>query len=538
MDGLGNWTSHEKSGSAVTDFGPVTNAVNNLSQYTSFEDEDADPTLDYDFLGNLIKEGSKTYRFDAFNRLIEFKEGGISTLYKYDAFGRRIWVKHSYGEFWYIYDGDRVIEEYQLPSFILFRQRYIHGRGIDEIVLMEKDTGFDGIPDSDYYYHTDALGSFVALTEENGNVVTRYRYDPNGNDPQNSSAPQQMISPHNNLYLFTGRRYDMESELYYYRARYFSPRLGRFLQRDPVGYADGMNPYQYVRGNPTNFVDPSGLRRVHSSIAGIARLHSQRQPMGKRSGPSGGSSLNSTHAQRFARYQNPGRNINKGTMLPEFRGLGSAHDRAKINFAKLQEKLAQNNKESKTKVESEHFFGDPEEILNQHNANQSNTTGKSEGTSQDGDSNEEVLAVYSEGKKILSLKATSSVTEEEIIESKQALIKVLETNRGRDYVNKLTERTTPLDVYLTSNKINRYWEKQDYIEISPSFTKQTLIPVITWTGIQNIPSTLTRAFAHELGHATYKYYHLPFVRSQFDPSVWLNENRIMWELGEPLRAYY
>jgi RHS repeat-associated protein len=62
-----------------------------------------------------------------------------------------------------------------------------------------------------------------------------------------------------NPYMFTGRRFDYETGLYYYRARYYNPYIGRFLQTDPVGYGAGINWYAYCRNNPLTYVDPSGL---------------------------------------------------------------------------------------------------------------------------------------------------------------------------------------------------------------------------------------------------------------------------------------
>jgi len=108
----------------------------------------------------------------------------------------------------------------------------------------------NGQIETDYYYHFDGLGSVVALSDGNGNIVERYSYDVFG-------EPNR-ISGINNPYMFTGRRYDTETGLYYYRARYYKPYIGRFLQIDPIRYRAGLNLYTYVKNNPINMTDPSG----------------------------------------------------------------------------------------------------------------------------------------------------------------------------------------------------------------------------------------------------------------------------------------
>lgn len=84
-----------------------------------------------------------------------------------------------------------------------------------------------------YYYHFDGLGSVIAISDASADTVERYSYDVFG-------APNT-VSDVNNPYMFTGRRFDPETALYYYRARYYAPDIGRFLQTDPIGYVAGLN---------------------------------------------------------------------------------------------------------------------------------------------------------------------------------------------------------------------------------------------------------------------------------------------------------
>jgi len=94
----------------------------------------------------------------------------------------------------------------------------------------------------------DELGNVIALTDSAGNTIETYAYDVYGRADKTSNV--------GNPYFFTARRFDTETGLYYYRARYYSPIIGRFLQVDAIGYQDGMNLYAYCSNNSIIFVDP------------------------------------------------------------------------------------------------------------------------------------------------------------------------------------------------------------------------------------------------------------------------------------------
>ncbi|MDQ7247293.1 RHS repeat-associated core domain-containing protein [Dongia sedimenti] len=141
-----------------------------------------------------------------------------------------------------LYDGYDPVQE-QSPTGTVSANLQI-GLGVDERFTRTKAGATST-------YLTDLLGSTVALADSAGVVQTSYGYDPYGVTSQTGAA-------NDNLYQFTGRQND-GTGLYYYRARYYNPSWGRFINEDPIGLSGGINLYAYVGGNPIGWTDPLGL---------------------------------------------------------------------------------------------------------------------------------------------------------------------------------------------------------------------------------------------------------------------------------------
>lgn len=180
--------------------------------------------------------------------------------YQYDPLGRRI--EKSSGTApgqttRYIYDGANIVailDGSNNPIAI-----FTHGTQPDEPLLIHRGDN------SNYALHADAMGSIVAHTDMTGRLVERIEHSAYGvpifidlrdiNNPIISSS-SYIGSP----FAFTGREFDPETSLLFYRSRYYDPTIGRFIQSDPIGFAGGINLYSYVKDNPVNLTDPSGCK--------------------------------------------------------------------------------------------------------------------------------------------------------------------------------------------------------------------------------------------------------------------------------------
>ena len=219
--------------------------------------EDDHYTYSYDANGNLTSKVDKisiattNYQYDDENGLIQVVTPTDIVQYQYDGFGRRI-AKNVNGVVTrYVYDREDILFEVDANGNI--KARYTHGPGVDEPISVDRDTNGDGVLDTTYYYHYDGLGSVTAIADNAGNVMQTYEYDAFGKIVQQTGSVE-------NTYTYTCREWDEKAGLYFYRARYYDPSVGRFINGDPIGFAGGnVNFYVYVQNNPINYVDPYGL---------------------------------------------------------------------------------------------------------------------------------------------------------------------------------------------------------------------------------------------------------------------------------------
>jgi RHS repeat-associated protein len=234
----------------VSDNGTTAHyTANSDNGYTSVDGISTETDLN----GNMVSVPGGAYAYDAQNRLTSAIVNGMTTEFTYDSRNRVMQRTSGNGTLNLTYSGWNLIEERNGGGAL--EQVYVHGAGIDEILVKITATGAA-------YYHHDGLGSTIALTGENGELLESYRYDafgaatvlsPSTLDPRPSTA-------FGNRFFFTGREWLSQVGLYDYRNRVYSAQIGRFLQTDPIRFAAGdVNIYRYCGNEPANSVDPMGL---------------------------------------------------------------------------------------------------------------------------------------------------------------------------------------------------------------------------------------------------------------------------------------
>jgi RHS repeat-associated protein len=216
----------------------------------------------YDDEGNLIRRTEiasnkvTEYQWDYRNRLagvFDKNATGNTTQevgFKYDAMNRRISKKVGSTETRFVYDRNNVLFDFTASGANqpVLDKRYLFGAGVDQLLAQESAQG------SVLWGLSDQLGTVKDWVNNSGSVANHVRYDSFGGVVSQSNPAL------GSRYGFTGREFDAETGLYYYRSRYYNPGIGRFIGEDAIGFEGGdANLYRYVGNNSINSVDPSGF---------------------------------------------------------------------------------------------------------------------------------------------------------------------------------------------------------------------------------------------------------------------------------------
>lgn len=236
-DDVGNRLSYTApEGTTTSTYFAGTNRVEALSGATA-------SNFSYDALGNIENESQKTYAYDENGRLKNASVPGTLSEYRYDAYGQRsvalpsseptIFVYTAAGELIAEMRGALTVEYISAPGISLAR--------IDDGDLL--------------WVHSDHIETPRSLTDGNSTAVWSLETRPFG---------EQVVltGDYTHNVRFPGQYYDAQTELFQNFRRDYNPRLGRYLEPDPIGLEGGPDLYSYVKNQPINYVDPTGLQRA------------------------------------------------------------------------------------------------------------------------------------------------------------------------------------------------------------------------------------------------------------------------------------
>ena len=234
--------SYDPVGNRLSSLGVPSYSYNSSNELTS----NSNGSYTYDANGNTLADAQgRSFTWDFENRLTQVVNPGVgTTTFRYDPFGRRIQKSGPLGTTNYLYDGDDLLETATAAGALI--ARFTSGRNIDELLAIQGSSSID-------YYDTDAQGSVTSLTAPDASMVQNYTYGSFGNTTNSSGSLS-------NSFRYQAREIDTETNLYYFRARYYDPITGRFVSEDPCRSEVGTSWYQYADNNSPNFGDWSGCK--------------------------------------------------------------------------------------------------------------------------------------------------------------------------------------------------------------------------------------------------------------------------------------
>jgi RHS repeat-associated protein len=300
LDQLGNWPGFvvKANGNTTLNQSRAHNSVNEIDTDNTHGDVDDPITTttgtnwydpEYDAAGNMTMSpwagaltGGMTAVFDAWNRLVEAKLGTFTlTRNEYDGLGRRIVRLDG------LFDPDITYDYYYNESWQLIEERkdadadplnqYVwHPHYIDALAIRYYDANTDNSGILEYYHAQDANFNITAVLEDDGDVLERYQYTPYGEvtilnaDFTLDNDGTDVAGTH----FYTGRERDYETGLQLNRNRFYAAHLGRWMNRDPIGYEGGTsNLYEYIGSRPVHENDPNGTDPVvRGPIDGLDKL--------------------------------------------------------------------------------------------------------------------------------------------------------------------------------------------------------------------------------------------------------------------------